>query len=764
VDAEALLRDGKFVAARDQLAGLVETESRHAAHWYHLSIAQLATDQTEPAATSVARALQLDARTALYHALQGLILLQKDAHRPALYAFRRAAWLDPDLPIAYFGQAMAHQKLDQKLLAERRFQLAAALAPAFHQLEKPPTGQAIYSLLTTKARPVKRPCACCAAYNEKGIHREDLVWRDMQKRANLQQRSRSNFKVPMSFRFEDQIIESGIGFENTIVDDGGRDYKAVHYDHGNGVAVADVDGDGRLDVYFSNQIGGNQLWRNLGKGRFEEITETAGVGLADRIGVTASFADYDNDGDPDLFVTTVRMGNTLFRNDGKGRFEDVTKAAGLTHSGHSSAAVFFDYNNDGLLDLLLTNVGVYTLDKQGPGGYYIGVGDAFAGHLKSERFERSILYKNVGGKHFVDQSENAMLLDESFSGDAAVADVNCDGFVDFYLLNMQGDDHFYVNQGGEFFQEETRTWFPKTPWGTMCGKFFDADNDGDLELYLTDMHSDMSQKVGTALEKDKSDMQWTEPFLKGGDNNIFGNAFYRRDGKRFEEVSDAMGVENYWPWGFSVGDLNADGYLDLFVASSMNFPFRYGINSVLINNRGERFLDSEFLLGVEPRPSSVKPWFVLDCSGADQQHRMCTDREGAQVVWAPYGSRSSVLFDYDDDGDLDILAAEFNSQPQLLSSNLAQRGTVNFLKVRLVGKKSNRGGLGAKVTVHFGERSLTQVNDGQSGYLSQSDMPLYFGLGEAQKVDLVDVVWPSGTKQEVREGLKANSLLVVREP
>ena len=159
--------------------------------------------------------------------------------------------------------------------------------------------------------------------------------------------------------------ESGITFVQHIVDDAGIDYKAVHYDHGNGIAVADVDGDGLYDIYFVNQVGGNQLWKNLGGGKFKNITATAGVGLPGRIGVTASFADTDNDGDQDLFVTTVMGGNALFENDGHGKFTDITKASGLDLVAHSSGAVFFDYNNDGLLDLLVCNVGNYTRHEKG---------------------------------------------------------------------------------------------------------------------------------------------------------------------------------------------------------------------------------------------------------------------------------------------------------------------------------------------------------------------------------------------------------------
>src|SRR5438874_7578654 len=204
------------------------------------------------------------------------------------------------------------------------------------------------------------------------------------------------------FQFADRLKDSGITFVHHIVEDAGKNYKAVHYDHGNGIAVADVDGDGLYDIYFVNQVGGNELWKNLGGGRFTNITKEAGVGLSDRISVAASFADIDNDGDEDLLVTTVRGGNALFENDGKGHFRDITKEAGLDLVAHSSGAVFFDYENDGLVDLLVCNVGRYTIDQKGPDGAYVGLADAFMGHLHPDRFEYPILYKNLGHKRFKD--------------------------------------------------------------------------------------------------------------------------------------------------------------------------------------------------------------------------------------------------------------------------------------------------------------------------------------------------------------------------
>ena len=585
-------------------------------------------------------------------------------------------------------------------------------------------------------------------------------------RKAAQEKTQSQIRVEHAFRFVDRLLQSGITFVHRITDDSGRAYKPNHYDHGTGIAIADVDGDGLPDIYFVNQVGGNELWKNLGHGRFADITASAGVGLSDRVSAGASFADVDNDGDEDLYVTTVRGGNVLFENDGKGHFRDISKSSGLDYVGHSSGAVFFDYDNDGLLDLFLVNVGRYTTDERGRGGYFVGFSDAFSGHLKPERTEPSRLYRNLGGNRFADVTESVALPGTGWSGDASFTDLDGDRFPDLYVLNMQGDNHFFHNDGGRRFVDETARHFPKTPWGAMGIKFFDFDNDGRIDLYLTDMHSDMSDEIGPEREKEKSKMLWSDEFLQGGADNIFGNAFYRNLGDgRFEEISDRIGVENYWPWGPSVGDLNADGWEDIFVAASMCFPFRYGIDSVFLNDRGERFRDAEFLLGVEPRRGgrTATPWFDVDCATEGVGTRVCEGQTGPITVLGTLGTRSAAIFDIDADGDLDIVTNEFNAAPQVLVSDLAQRKKIHYLKVELSGTSSNRDGLGATVRVSAGGRVFTRYNDGKSGYLSQSALPLYFGLGAARRVDSVEVAWPSG-RSSVIENVSANTTLRMEEP
>ena len=248
---------------------------------------------------------------------------------------------------------------------------------------------------------------------------------------------------------------------------------------------------------------------------------------------------------------------------------------------------------------------------------------------------------------------------------------------------------------------------------------------------------------------------------------VFGNALYQNLGQgKFQEVSDRMGVENYWPWGPSIGDINADGWDDIFIASSMNFPYRYGINSMLLNNRGEKFLDAEFLLNIEPRRDgrTHTPWFDLDCSGADKENKYCKGQTGKVTMMATIGSRSAVLFDLDNDGDLDLVTNDFNSEPQVLVSDLTDRKQIHWLKIVLNGTSSNRNGLGAKVRVTSAGRTFFKQNDGKSGYLSQSVLPLYFGLGDAKTVERVEVDWPSGRKQVVTQGLGENQTLVITEP
>ena len=351
---------------------------------------------------------------------------------------------------------------------------------------------------------------------------------------------------------------------------------------------------------------------------------------------------------------------------------------------------------------------------------------------------------------------------------------------------MQGDDAYYQNQNGKRFIRMDREVFPKTSWGAMGIKMFDWNNDGLLDIYITDMHSDMGENIGVEREKDKSEISAAAKVVRGGfgtggesdddlshETSVYGNSFFEQQSPGvYEEISDRIGAENYWPWGLSAGDINADGFQDVFIASSMNFPFRYGVNSVLLNENGERFRDAEFILGVEPRRDQLSAvrWFTLDCDDEKDARvwnwdSACGGRSGLVEIWGARGSRASVIFDLDNDGDLDIVTNEFNTEPMVLVNNLTSvSDQTRYLKVGLTGTKSNRSGIGARVELTTDRGTYVQVMDGKSGYLSQSSMPLYFGLGDAVKIEEIRVSWPSGKEQVVAEPAKMNTLLEIKEP
>src|SRR6266566_2863380 len=247
--------------------------------------------------------------------------------------------------------------------------------------------------------------------------------------------------------FEERAREAGIAFRmHFLPKEQGETFHINLYDHGAGLAVRDYDNDGLEDLYFLNQLGRNALYRNSGNGAFVDVTEQAGVGLGDRVSVGATFADYDNDGWPDLFVTSTRGGNVLFHNRGDGTFEDVTAKAGLSHVGHSQTPVFFDYDNDGYLDLFLTNTAHWTTDVfDSAAKYFEGKPDL--GSLLTSAKESNILYHNNGDGTFTDVTDRAGLRGRGWAGDVAVFDYDEDGFLDLFVPSMVGRGQLYRNTG-----------------------------------------------------------------------------------------------------------------------------------------------------------------------------------------------------------------------------------------------------------------------------------------------------------------------------
>ncbi len=570
--------------------------------------------------------------------------------------------------------------------------------------------------------------------------------------------------------FQERAREAGIAFRmHFLPKEQGEPFHINLYDHGSGLAVGDYDNDGREDIYFLNQLGPNALYRNVGDGSFVDVTAKAGVAIGNRVSVGATFADYDNDGWADLFVTTTRGGNVLFHNRGDGTFEDVTAAAGLSHVGHSQTAVFFDYDNDGYLDLFLTNTAHWSTDVfDSAARYFEGKPDL--GSLLTSAKESNILYHNNGDGTFTDVTDRAGLRGRGWAGDVAVFDYDEDGFLDLFVPSMVGRGQLYRNTGHGTFRDVTAETLGRTPYGAVGCKVFDYDGDGRLDLFVVDMHSDMWMGVDTGhvtvdVARRVQHRRFRTPkgptineeapgliqiqramFARQGedfDALLFGNALYRNLGHgKFAETAVAAGLETLWPWGVATGDFDNDGHEDVFIPSGMGYPYYYWPNQLMMSNGDRTFRDRAADFGIEPPRGGV----YLEERVAGRQ--------------ATRSSRAAVVADFDGDGRLEIVANNFNDRPYYFANRFPRR---NYVELRLTGTQSNRDAIGAVVRLWVGKTVMVRQVNPAGGYLSHSSRVIHFGLGDHTKVDRIEIRWPRGILQRL-DNPGINTLLQIREP
>jgi hypothetical protein len=573
--------------------------------------------------------------------------------------------------------------------------------------------------------------------------------------APIPKRQRSRIELLPGFRAVTQ--EAGITFHaRHLPREQGARFKVNPYLDGSGVAVGDYNGDGHDDLYFCNQWGPNALYRNDGRGRFVEVTDEAGpLRLDDRVSVSATWGDYDNDGDQDLYVTSTRGGNVLFNNDGQGRFRDVTEQAGLTLSAHSRRGVFFDFDNDGHLDLLVTNTARWTGRHDSDEGYFLGPDNIFASFQVSPP-ERDVLYRNQGDGTFMDVTNDRGLVGGGWSADAVVLDFDDDGWLDVLVTRMFGGTQLFRNERG-LFRDVTTTALSVTSWGGAGAAALDFNNDGLLDLCVMDMQSDLWMFLAARAGDKATDGVRTRsaPITAGVDRGIarslglddrrviFGNTLYENlGGGRFAEVSERAGIETAWPWGVVVGDYDNDGHQDMFIASGLGFPFPYGRNHLLLNNSDGTFREESGHRNIEPRP------------GGDYQDSPIAGQP------SPRSSRSAANFDMDGDGRLDLVVNNFHEEPNLYRNEFAEG---NYVKLHLRGTHSNRDAIGAVVRLHVGDRVLTRLLNPASGFMAQSSKTLHFGVGRHEAVDRAEIRWPGGTAQVVANPA-INQLHQITEP
>jgi len=513
-------------------------------------------------------------------------------------------------------------------------------------------------------------------------------------------------------QFVDITASAGISFVHSIGDD---ELSNIVESSGAGCVFFDYDNDGDLDIYLVNgryletvssargrHLAGqlkNALYRNNGDATFTDVTEKAGVGDTG-FGMAAVAADYDNDGDRDLFVTNYGR-DSLYLNNGDGTFTDVTQKAGVGSELWSLGASFFDFDRDGLLDLY---VGGYLIFDPEYRNFYAA--EAFPGPL-SYRGQKDILYRNKGDGTFEDVTRAAGVY--STKGRAmgvAACDIDDDGDEDLYVANDGMENYLYRNRGNGTFEEialRTGTAFGQNGEATsaMGPEFGDFDGDGLIDLLVPDMG--------------------------------YG-CLYRNTGKGFfEEKSAEMGIAavlgQYTSWSGNFLDYDHDSVLDVFIVNGDAHHLEPEEDTLFRGKGGRSFVDVSGASG---------PAFKLKAVG-----------------------RGSAAGDLDDDGDLDLLVLNLNGPARLYRNDGGNRG--NWIMVRTVGTASNRDGIGARVRVKSG--GTTQVRDirSSSGYLSQGDFRAHFGVGKSQKVDRIEVRWPSG-RTSILDNVKVNQVITVTEP
>ena len=542
--------------------------------------------------------------------------------------------------------------------------------------------------------------------------------------------SPAQLPIQPSFHFSDITAAAGIQFQHAV----SPEKKYLIESMAGGVLLLDYDGDGWLDIYFTNspsvdmaihgQKAKSALYRNNHDGTFTDVTDKAGVGYP-CWAMGGAVGDYNNDGWPDILVT-CEEGMVLYRNNGDGTFTDVTKQAHLTDPRWSSGAAFGDYDGDGFVDLMVSRYVEFDLNHLPQFG--VGATCRFRG-IPVQCGPRGMkglgdsLYHNNGDGTFTDVSKAAGVDDKSgYYGLGVVwSDFNDDGRPDLFVADDSTPNYLYRNDGNGHFTDVSYIsgTAVSNDGGEMAGMGIavcDFNHTGRFSIHVTNF-------------EDQS------------------NSLYRNDGNMtFTEVSHTAHIGDvtvpYLGWGTGCVDFDNDGWPDLFVVNGHVYPQ----------------VDS-LVAGAKYRERKLVFLNQRDGTFADISNSV------GPAVTIPQPSRGAAFGDLDNDGRIDVVVENIDGSPMILHNMiLHNEGTSSnhWITIQLVGTRSNRLGLGAKVRVVAG--SLSEIDEVRSGgsYLSQNDLRVHFGLGSADKVDRVEVRWPSGGTQ-VLQNLAPDRFYIVKE-
>ena len=541
-----------------------------------------------------------------------------------------------------------------------------------------------------------------------------------------------------------------------------------------GITAADVDGDGFEDLFVPDGVAA-RLFHNRGDGGFDDVTEAAGLGGLSGVSV-ALFADYDDDGAKDLFVSRTFEPNQLFHNRGDGTFEDVTAASGMTADCCTTVASWADYDLDGDLDLY---VGRY-LDprREIPTTFYARNG------------EPNRLYRNDGGGRFTDVTAAAGVGETGLCLGTTFGDYDDDGDPDLYVVNDFGRKTLYRNEGDGTFRDVTVDSGTLAYGAGMSASFGDYDNDGHLDLYVAHIRSDdawfaEAPTVGRYMLNSFRDGVWTtdmplywQIFRQSGfafvdvfQQMASGNTLLRNRGDgTFEDVTEATAANPPgWFWGSGFADFDNDGWQDVYSANGWVYgqpgtEIELGFLDNVVSQQ-KRYKTGEFF---DPDHFAGRSWH-----GHERNRHLRNDHGRFVEIGRAAGtdlllnSRGIAVADFWNRGVLDVAVAASTDRHALLRNEVGERRHFLALELRGAGRAlpdgSNRDAVGARVTVTAGGLTQTREVVLGDGYGSQNSLRLHFGLGNAAEAAAVTVHWPRSGRTQRFEHVAADRILLLVE-